>query len=40
MSEENVELAARFYEPATSKAELLSAMPRTLGFCHPEVEST
>jgi ketosteroid isomerase-like protein len=40
MSEENVELAARFYEPATSKAELLAAMPRTMKFCHPEVEWT
>lgn len=40
MSRENVELVARFYEPATSKAELLSAMPRTMGFCHPQVEWT
>ena len=40
MSRENVELAARFYEPATSKTELLSAMPRTMAFCHPEVEWT
>ena len=40
MSQENVELVARFYEPATSKAELLSAMPRTMAFCHPEVEWT
>jgi SnoaL-like domain len=40
MSQENVELVARFYEPATSKAELLSAMPRTMGFCHPQVEWT
>jgi ketosteroid isomerase-like protein len=40
MSQENVELVARFYEPATSKAELLSAMPRTMAFCHPEVERT
>ena len=40
MSQENVELAARFYEPARSKAELLTAMPRTMKFCHPEVEWT
>jgi hypothetical protein len=38
MSQENVELVARFYEPATSKT--LSAMPRTMVFCHPEVEWT
>ena len=38
MSQENVEIAARWYEVATSKAELLAAMPRTMGFCHPEVE--
>jgi ketosteroid isomerase-like protein len=40
MSQENVELVARFYEPAASKAALLSAMPRTMEFCHPEVEWT
>jgi ketosteroid isomerase-like protein len=40
MSQENVEIAARWYEPATSKAELLRAMPRTMSFCHPEVEWT
>ena len=40
MSQENVEIAARWYEPATSKAELLAAMPRTMAFCHPEVEWT
>ena len=40
MSQENVELVVRFYEPATSKAELLSAMPRTMAFCHPGVEWT
>jgi ketosteroid isomerase-like protein len=40
MSQENVELAARWYEPATSKAELLRAMPRTMAFCHPKVEWT
>ncbi len=38
MSQENVEIAARWYEVATSKAELLAAMPRTMQFCHPEVE--
>jgi hypothetical protein len=40
VSQENVELVARFYEPATSKAEMLAAMPRIMGFCHPEVEWT
>ena len=40
MSQENVELAARWYEVATSKAQLLAAMPRTMRFCHPEVEWT
>ena len=40
MSQENVEIAARWYEVATSKAELLAAMPRTMAFCHPEVEWT
>jgi hypothetical protein len=40
MSQENVELVARFYEQATSKAELLTAMPRAMEFCHPEVEWT
>jgi ketosteroid isomerase-like protein len=40
MSLENVELAARFYKPATSKTELLTAMPRTMELCHPEVEWT
>ncbi|HEX6584401.1 MAG TPA: nuclear transport factor 2 family protein [Thermoleophilaceae bacterium] len=40
MSQENVELAARWYEPwaATSKAELLADMPRAMQLCHPEVE--
>ena len=38
MSQENVAIAARWYEPATSKTELLSAMRRTMEFCHPEVE--
>jgi ketosteroid isomerase-like protein len=38
MSQENVEIAARWYEVATSKAELLAGMPRTMEFCHPEVE--
>jgi hypothetical protein len=40
MSQENVELAARLYQQMTSKAKLLSAMPRILEFCHPEVEWT
>jgi ketosteroid isomerase-like protein len=40
MSQENVEIAGRFYEPTTSKAELLAAMPRTMALCHPEVEWT
>jgi ketosteroid isomerase-like protein len=40
MSQKNVELAARFYEPATSKAELLAAMPRAMLLCHPDVEWT
>ena len=38
MSQENVDLAASWYEVATSKAELLEAMPRTMALCHPEVE--
>jgi len=38
MSEENVELAARWYEAATSKGDLLAKMSRTTAFCHPEVE--
>jgi ketosteroid isomerase-like protein len=38
MSEENVAIAAGWYEVATSKAELLAAMPRTMAMCHPEVE--
>lgn len=38
MSQENVELVNRWYAPAGSKSELLAAMPRTMAFCHPEVE--
>ena len=38
MSQENIEIAARWYEPATSKDALLAAMPRTMELCHPEVE--
>jgi ketosteroid isomerase-like protein len=38
MSKENVEIARRWYEVATSKAQLLAAMPRTMAFCHPDVE--
>jgi hypothetical protein len=40
MSEENVEIARRFYEPAVSKDALLAAMPRTMAFCDPEVQWT
>jgi len=38
MSEENVEIATRWYEPATGKDALLAAMPRTMALCHPDVE--
>jgi ketosteroid isomerase-like protein len=38
MSQENVEIAERWYDVATSKEKLLAAMPRTIAFCHPEVE--
>jgi ketosteroid isomerase-like protein len=38
MSQENVEIAARWYEPQTSKAEMLAALPRTRELCHPEIE--
>src|SRR5215213_10517112 len=40
ISQEHVELAARWYEPwaTTSKAELLAGMPRAMELCHPEVE--
>ena len=40
MSQENVELAARWYEPwaSMSKAELLADIPRAMELCHPEVE--
>jgi ketosteroid isomerase-like protein len=38
MSEENVEIATRWYEAATSKETLLAEMSRTMEFCHPEVE--
>jgi ketosteroid isomerase-like protein len=31
-------LAARWYEAATSKKDLLAKMPRTMSFCHPDVE--
>jgi len=40
VSEENVEIAARFYEPTSSKAELLAAMPQTMALCHPGVTWT
>jgi ketosteroid isomerase-like protein len=38
VSQENVEIAARWYEVATSKASLLAGMPRTMALCHPDVE--
>jgi ketosteroid isomerase-like protein len=38
VSKANVEIAARWYDVATSKTELLAAMPRTMAFCHPDVE--
>ena len=38
MSQENVEIASRWYEVAGSKNQLLAAMPRTMALCHPEVE--
>jgi ketosteroid isomerase-like protein len=38
MSQENVELAARLYGLATTKAEILAALPWTMNLCHPEVE--
>ena len=38
MSQENVEMAARWYDVATSKTDLLTAMSRTMSFCHPDVE--
>ena len=40
MSRENVEIATRWYEPATSKQRLLGAMARTMALCHPKVEWT
>ncbi len=40
MSQENVEITTRFYEPATSKGDLLRLMPRTMALCHPDVEWT
>jgi ketosteroid isomerase-like protein len=38
MSQENVEIAAGWYEVATSKTDLLAAMERTMESCHPNVE--
>jgi len=38
MSQEDVELAARLYGLATTKAEILAALPSTMGLCHPEIE--
>jgi ketosteroid isomerase-like protein len=40
MSRKNVELAARFYGLAATKAEILAALPRTMELCHPEIEWT
>ena len=40
MSQENVEIAAAWYEPAASKEGLLAAMPSTMARCHPDVEWT
>jgi ketosteroid isomerase-like protein len=40
MSQEDVDVVARFYEPATSKRAILDAMPRTMELCHPEIEWT
>jgi ketosteroid isomerase-like protein len=40
MSQEKVEIARRWYEPATSKQELLGAMDQTMALCHPDVEWT
>ena len=38
MSQVNVEIATRWYKAATSKQQLLAAMPRTMALCHPTVE--
>jgi ketosteroid isomerase-like protein len=38
VSEANVEIAARWYDVAGSKKELLAGMGRTMAFCHPDVE--
>ena len=38
MSQENVELAARFYGVATTKAGILAGLPWTMDLCHPEIE--
>ena len=38
MSKEHVEVAARFYGLATTKGEILVALPRTMALCHPEIE--
>ena len=40
MSQEKLEIAARFYKWAASKAELLAEMDSTVSVCHPEVEWT
>src|SRR5436190_3338632 len=38
MSQENVEIATRWYEPTTSKGAMLTALPRAMAACHPEIE--
>ena len=40
MSQENVEIATRWYEAATSKQQMLASMPTTMAMCHPTVEWT
>ena len=40
MSQENVEVVARFYGLATTKAEILAALPWTMDLCDPEIEWT
>jgi ketosteroid isomerase-like protein len=40
MSQANVELTTRFYGLATTKAEILAALPWTMDLCHPEIEWT
>ena len=35
-----MEIATRWYEAATSKQQMLAAMPTTMALCHPKVEWT